>query len=50
MDHLRGEAVIEKPVMLGPVEKNKQTLTGAERKFIKGITEARRLFRPPAYT
>ena len=50
MDHLRGEAIIEKPVMLGPVEKIKQTLTGVERKFVKGITEARRLFRPPVYT
>lgn len=50
MDHLRGEAKIEKPVMLGPVEKIKQTLTGVERKFIKGITEARRLFKPPVYT
>ena len=50
MDHLRGKAVIEQPVMLGPAEKIKATLTHLERKFIKGISEARRLFRPPAYT
>ena len=50
MDHLREEAIIERPFMLGPVEKIKQTLSGAERKFVKGITEARRLFRPPLYT
>ena len=43
MDHLRGEAMIEKPVMLGSVEKLKQAVVTAERKFVKGITEARRL-------
>ena len=50
MDHLRGEAMIEKPIMLGSVEKLKQAVVTAERKFVKGITEARRLFRPPVYT
>ncbi|MFU8838359.1 MAG: transposase [Thiohalomonadaceae bacterium] len=50
MDHLRGEAMIEKPVMLGSVEKLKQAIITAERKFVKGITEARRLFRSPVYT
>jgi REP element-mobilizing transposase RayT len=50
MDHLRGEAIIEKPVMLGSAEKLKQAIATVERKFIKGMTEARRLFRPPAYT
>jgi len=50
MDHLRGEAVIEKPVMLGSVDKLKQTLVRVERKFVKGITEAGRLFKPPIVT
>ncbi|MCG5517402.1 MULTISPECIES: transposase [unclassified Ectothiorhodospira] len=50
MDHLRGEAMIEKPVMLGSVEKLKQTVATFERKFVKGISEARRLFRPPIVT
>ena len=50
MDHLRGEAIIEKQVMLGSVEKLKQAVVSADRKFVKGITEARRLFRPPLYT
>jgi REP element-mobilizing transposase RayT len=49
MEHLRGEAVIETPVMLGSVEKIKHALTTAERKFVKGLSEARRLFRSPVY-
>ena len=49
MDHLRGDAIIERPVVLGPVEKIKATLFDLERKFVKGIAEARRLFRPLAY-
>ena len=50
MEHLRGEAIIEKPVMLGSVEKLKQAVSTVERKFVKGICEARRLFKPPIVT
>lgn len=50
MDHLRGEAMIEKSVMLGSVEKLKQAVARVERKFVKGISEARRLFKPPIVT
>ncbi|SEL19503.1 hypothetical protein [Ectothiorhodospira marina] len=50
IDHLRGEAIIKTPVMLGSVEKLKQTIATFERKFVKGISEARRLFQPPIIT
>ena len=50
MEHLRGEAMIEKPIMLGSVEKLKQAVVTVERKFVKGICEALRLFKPTIVT
>jgi REP element-mobilizing transposase RayT len=45
LEHLRGQAATEKPVMLGPIDQIRQAARSFGRCFIKGIGEAQRLYR-----
>jgi REP element-mobilizing transposase RayT len=45
LEHLRGQAETEKPVMLGPIDQLRQAARSFGRCFIKGIGEAQRLYR-----
>jgi REP element-mobilizing transposase RayT len=45
LEHLKGKAATEKPTMLGHLEQIRQVVESLGRSFIKGIGEARRLYR-----
>ena len=46
LEHLGGLATIEKPTMLGHIDRLRQAADSLGRRFIKGIGEAQRLYRP----
>ena len=50
VEHLQGKASTESPTMLGKAEKLKQAARDLGRHFIKGISEAQRLYRSPLPT
>ncbi len=50
VEHLQGKASTESPTMLGKAEKLKQAARDLSRCFIKGISEAQRLYRSPLPT
>jgi REP element-mobilizing transposase RayT len=45
LEHLRGQAATEKPVMLGHIDQIRQAVRSLGRCFIKGAGEAQRLYR-----
>lgn len=47
LEHLSGLAMMEKPPMLGHIDRIRQTADALGRCFIKGMGEARRLYRRP---
>jgi len=50
IEHVQGKASTERPTMLGKAEKLKQAAVDLGRRFIKGISEAQRLYRTPLHT
>ena len=46
LEHLGGEAAIEKPTMLGHMDRLREVAEALGQSFIKGIGEAQRLYRP----
>jgi REP element-mobilizing transposase RayT len=47
LQHLSGQAATEQPVMLGPIHRLREAAELLERAFIKGFSEARRLYLAP---
>lgn len=50
MEHLRGKAMLEKPVMLGSVDKMKRAIATVERKFTKGDDRSQAIIQATVYT
>ena len=50
LDHLKGRAATESPPMLGHMDEIRQAVRSLGRCFIKGISEARKLYRSPQAT
>ena len=46
LEHLKGQAHTETPVMLGQIDRMKVAAKQLHRKFIRGFSEAKRLYLP----